>query len=140
HAGTVRLEENYRSTQRIRAAANRGIAENRRRKGKTLRTANPAGEAITRVETADEVDEADWIATEVATRLASESARTPRDFVVLYRTNAQSRALEEAFRREGIPYRIVGGQRFYERREVKDVLAYLRLIANPADDEAFLRV
>jgi DNA helicase-2/ATP-dependent DNA helicase PcrA len=139
-AGTVRLEQNYRSTQRILEAANRVIAENSRRKGKTLRTANPAGEAITLLEASDEVDEAEWIVTEVRARLGSDTGRTPRDFVVLYRTNAQSRALEEAFRREGIPYRIVGGQRFYERREVKDVLAYLRLIANPADDEAFLRI
>jgi DNA helicase II / ATP-dependent DNA helicase PcrA len=139
-AGIVRLEENYRSTQRILEAANRVIAENVRRKGKVLRTANAPGEPITLIECADEADEAEWIATEVRSHLVRDPQRTARDFVVLYRTNAQSRALEEAFRREGIPYRIVGGQRFYERREVKDVLAYLRLVANPADDEAFLRV
>jgi len=138
--GIVRLEENYRSTQRILEAANRVIAENTRRKGKTLRTANEPGESITLVEAADEADEAEWIADELRARLAADPEMTPRDFAVLYRTNAQSRALEEAFRREGIPYRIVGGQRFYERREVKDVLAYLRVIANPADDESFLRV
>ncbi|MEX2584418.1 MAG: UvrD-helicase domain-containing protein [Gemmatimonadota bacterium] len=139
-AGLVRLEENYRSTQRILEAANRVIAENVRRKGKVLRTANAPGDPITLLEAADEVDEADWIVDRVREVLEREPERTPRDFVVLYRTNAQSRALEEAFRREGIAYRIVGGQRFYERREVKDVLAYLRLIANPADDEAFLRI
>ena len=139
-AGTVRLEENYRSTQRILAAANRVIAENVRRKGKTLRTANAEGEPLTLVEVGDEGDEAEWITGEIRTRMATNPDRSPRDFVVLYRTNAQSRALEESLRREGLPYRIVGGQRFYERREVKDVLAYVRLIANPADDEAFLRV
>jgi DNA helicase II / ATP-dependent DNA helicase PcrA len=139
-ARVVRLEQNYRSTQTILEAANRVIAENLRRKGKTLRTANAEGERITLVETADEVDEADWIADAIRGHLALDEAASPRDFVVLYRTNAQSRAIEEAMRREGMPYRIIGGTRFYERREVKDVLAYLRLVANPADDEAFLRV
>ncbi|MQA88928.1 MAG: AAA family ATPase [Gemmatimonas sp.] len=139
-AGLVRLEENYRSTKRILEAANRVIAENVRRKGKVLRTANDAGEAITLLEAADEADEAQWIGGQVRSILEGKPERTPRDFVVLYRTNAQSRALEEAFRREGIAYRVVGGQRFYERREVKDVLAYLRLIANPADDDAFRRI
>jgi DNA helicase-2/ATP-dependent DNA helicase PcrA len=139
-AGTVRLEENYRSTQRILHAANRVIAENVRRKGKTLRTANAEGERLTLVEVGDEADEAEWVAEEIRARLAADPEASPRDFVVLYRTNAQSRSLEESLRREGLPYRIVGGQRFYERREVKDVLAYLRLIANPADDEAFLRI
>jgi DNA helicase-2/ATP-dependent DNA helicase PcrA len=136
----VRLEQNYRSTQRILEAANRVIAENVRRKGKTLRTTNAEGERITLVEMADEADEAEWIVAEILARMAENPERSPRDFVVLYRTNAQSRALEEALRRERLPYRIIGGTRFYERREVKDVLAYLRLIANPADDEAFLRV
>jgi DNA helicase-2/ATP-dependent DNA helicase PcrA len=139
-AGTVRLEENYRSTQRILDAANHVIAENVRRKGKTLRTANREGEPLTLVEMSDEADEAEWVTAEIRSRVADGAERTPRDFVILYRTNAQSRSMEEALRREGLPYRIVGGQRFYERREVKDVLAYLRLVANPADDEAFLRV
>lgn len=136
----VRLEENYRSTQRILEAANHVISRNLNRKGKVLRTANPPGEAIVLVEAADETDEANWIAAAVLDELQRTPGRSARDFVVLYRTNSQSRALEEAFLRERIPYRIVGGQRFYERREVKDVLAYLRLIANPADDEAFLRI
>jgi DNA helicase-2/ATP-dependent DNA helicase PcrA len=139
-AGTVRLEENYRSTQRILHAANRVIAENVRRKGKTLRTANVEGERLTLVEVGDEADEAEWVAAEIRTRLAADPEHSARDFVILYRTNAQSRSLEESLRREGLPYRIIGGQRFYERREVKDTLAYLRLIANPADDEAFLRI
>jgi DNA helicase II / ATP-dependent DNA helicase PcrA len=139
-ARVVRLEENYRSTQRILDAANRVISQNVQRKGKTLRTANQEGERLTMVESADESDEAEWITTEIRTRLAGDPQLAPRHMVVLYRTNAQSRALEEALRREGMPYRVVGGQRFYERREVKDVLAYLRLVANPADDEAFLRI
>lgn len=135
----VRLEQNYRSTQRILDAANAVIAENRDRLGKTLFTAQQGGEPVVLLTAADERDEAEWIAKE----FADLAVRTGVDYdgmAVLYRTNAQSRALEEAFRFRGIPYRLVGAVSFYERREVKDVLAYLRLIANPADDEAFLRV
>jgi DNA helicase II / ATP-dependent DNA helicase PcrA len=139
-ARVIRLERNYRSTQTILEAANHVIAANVRRKGKTLRTENAAGDPLTLVEAADEVDEAEWIARAMRDRIGVDHQAAPRDFVVLYRTNAQSRALEEALLRAGLPYRIVGGTRFYERREVKDLLAYLRLIANPADDEAFLRV
>ena len=139
-ARTVRLEQNYRSTASILDAANRVIAENLRRKGKTLRTENAAGERLTLVEAADEGDEAEWIVGELQRRMADDAELGPRDFVVLYRTNAQSRALEEAMLRGGIPYRVVGGVRFYERREVKDALAYLRLVANPRDDESFRRI
>ncbi|MDQ3606101.1 MAG: ATP-binding domain-containing protein, partial [Gemmatimonadota bacterium] len=139
-ARVVRLEENYRSTQTILDAANRVISRNVMRKGKTLRTANPTGERLVLVETADEANEAEWIVAEIRARMQDDAELSPRDFVVLYRTNAQSRAMEEALLREGLPYRVVGGIRFYERREVKDVLAYLRLVANPADDEGFLRV
>jgi DNA helicase II / ATP-dependent DNA helicase PcrA len=136
----VRLEQNYRSTRTILDAANRVISENVNRKGKTLRTDNPAGERVTLVEAADEMDEAQWVAEEVRARMADNPDLTLREFVVLYRTNSQSRAMEEALRREGMPYRVIGGTRFYERREVKDALAYLRLVANPAADEAFLRI
>ena len=136
----VRLERNYRSTQRILDAANAVIAENVRRKGKTLRTEAEGGEPITRVETADERDEAEWIASELEVRMAESGDVTPRDFVLLYRTNAQSRELERALVERSIPYRIVGGTRFYERREIMDVLAYLRLISNPLDTQAFDRV
>jgi DNA helicase-2/ATP-dependent DNA helicase PcrA len=139
-AETVRLEQNYRSSSTILQAANRVIAENLRRKGKTLRTENAEGERLTLVEAADEADEAEWIVSEVQARMADDPELSPRHFVVLYRTNAQSRPLEEALIREGIAYRIVGGTRFYERREVKDAMAYLRLVANPAADEAFLRI
>jgi len=135
----VKLEQNYRSTQVILDAANGVIAENARRLGKTLFTAQQGGEAVTLLTAADERDEAEWLAGEVARRVAE--ADVPYDGVaILYRTNAQSRPLEEAFRFRGIPYRLVGAVSFYERREVKDVLAYLRLVANPADDEAFARI
>jgi len=139
-ARVIRLERNYRSTARILEAANAVIAENVRRKGKTLRTDAEPGEPVTLVETADERDEADWIAAEIEARLAADAECTPRDFVVLYRTNAQSRALEDSFRHRDLPYQIVGGTRFYERREIMDVLAYLRLISNPKDAGAFDRV
>ena len=138
-AEVIRLEQNYRSTGRILAAANAVIAQNVRRKGKTLRTVAGPGERLVLVESLDERDEADWIGNEIQARLA-EAGRMARDFVVLYRTNAQSRALEETFRRRDLPYQIVGGTRFYERREIMDVLAYLRLISNPRDNGAFDRV
>jgi DNA helicase II / ATP-dependent DNA helicase PcrA len=139
-ARTVRLEENYRSTANILDAANQVIAENVERKGKTLRTRAAAGERLTLVESADESDEAAWVAEEIRARLSDNPDLSLRDFVVLYRTNAQSRAMEEALRRARFPYRVVGGTRFYDRREVRDALAYLRLVANPAADEAFLRI
>jgi DNA helicase-2/ATP-dependent DNA helicase PcrA len=133
----VRLEENYRSTRPILDAANAVIARNTGRLGKTLRTSRPGGDPLIVLAAADERDEAEWIAADLTRR-----EREGGDYAgmaVLYRTNAQSRALEEAFRRGGVPYRIVGGISFFDRREVKDLLAYLRLVANPADDQAFLR-
>jgi DNA helicase II / ATP-dependent DNA helicase PcrA len=137
-ARLVRLEENYRSTQIVLDAANGVIAENSGRIGKTLITRRRGGEAVTLLAAADERDEAEWVARELERRSAAGDWGYA-DMAVLYRTNAQSRALEEAFRRAGIPYRLIGAISFYERREVKDLLAYLRLLANPADDEAFLR-
>ncbi|HEX8273131.1 MAG TPA: UvrD-helicase domain-containing protein [Longimicrobiaceae bacterium] len=139
-ARLIRLEQNYRSSQTILDAANRVIAENVNRKGKTLRTDNAAGERITLVECADETDEAEWIVAEMVARMSDNPELGPRQLVVLYRTNSQSRRLEESLIREGLPYRIVGGTRFYERREVKDAMAYLRLAANPTADEAFRRI
>jgi len=135
----IKLEQNYRSTQVILDAANGVIAENARRLGKTLFTAQQGGEPVTLLTAADERDEAEWLAGELSRR-AAEGDAAYEGMAVLYRTNAQSRPLEEAFRFRGIPYRLVGAVSFYERREVKDVLAYLRLIANPADDEAFARI
>ncbi len=134
----VRLEENYRSTQVILDAANAAISRNTGRLGKTLRTRRAGGESVTVVAAADERDEAEYIARELAKR-SSAGEWALEDMAVLYRTNAQSRAMEESFRRAGVAYRVVGAISFYERREVKDLLGYLRLIANPSDDEAFLR-
>ena len=135
----IKLEQNYRSTQVILDAANGVIAENAHRLGKTLFTAQQGGEPVTLLTAADERDEAEWLAGELSRR-AADGDVAYEGMAVLYRTNAQSRPLEEAFRFRGIPYRLVGAVSFYERREVKDVLAYLRLIANPADDEAFARI
>jgi DNA helicase-2/ATP-dependent DNA helicase PcrA len=134
----VRLEENYRSTQVVLDAANGVIAENTGRIGKTLTTRRRGGESVTLVAAADERDEAEWVVRELQKRSAA-SDWDYSEMAVLYRTNSQSRALEEAFRRAGVPYRLIGAISFYERREVKDLLAYLRLVANPADNEAFLR-
>jgi DNA helicase-2/ATP-dependent DNA helicase PcrA len=137
-AALVRLEQNYRSTQRILDAANGVIAENTDRLGKTLFTVRQGGEAVVLVGSADERDEAEWVTREMRDKSASEHYAWS-DMAVLYRTNAQSRAFEEAFRRAAIPHRVVGAVSFYERREVKDLVAYLRLVVNPADNEAFLR-
>ena len=137
-ARLVRLEENYRSTQVVLDAANGVIAENSGRIGKTLTTRRRGGESVTLLAAADERDEAEWVVRELERRSAAGDWGYA-DMAVLYRTNSQSRALEEAFRRAGIPYRLIGAISFYERREVKDLLAYLRLLTNPADDEAFLR-
>jgi DNA helicase II / ATP-dependent DNA helicase PcrA len=137
----IKLEQNYRSTQVILDAANGVIAENTQRLGKTLFTAKQGGEPVTLLASADERDEAEWLAGELARRAGVGAGDVSYEgMAILYRTNAQSRPLEEAFRFRGIPYRLVGAVSFYERREVKDVLAYLRLIANPADDEAFARI
>jgi DNA helicase-2/ATP-dependent DNA helicase PcrA len=137
-AKLVRLEENYRSTQIVLDAANGVIAENAGRIGKTLTTRRRGGEMVTLLAAADERDEAEWVVRELERRSAAGEWRYS-EMAVLYRTNSQSRALEEAFRRAGVPYRLIGAISFYERREVKDLLAYLRLVANPSDDEAFLR-
>jgi ATP-dependent DNA helicase UvrD/PcrA len=134
----VRLEENYRSTPDILHVANAAITQNVGRKGKTLRATRAAGEPVTLVATLDERDEADFVLEEIKTRRNQEN-RGLRDFAVLYRTNAQSRALEDALRRDAVPYRLVGSVRFYDRREIRDLMAYLKLIANPSDEEAFRR-
>ena len=134
----VRLEENYRSTPDILNVANAAITQNVSRKGKTLRAMREAGEAVTLVAALDERDEADFVLDEIKGRQTKEG-RGLNEFAVLYRTNAQSRALEDALRREAIPYRLVGSVRFYDRREIRDLMAYLKLIANPSDEEAFRR-
>ncbi len=139
-ARVVRLEQNYRSTRAILDAANAVISENVYRKEKTLRTDRAGGEPLTSLESGSEMDEARWIVEEIERRMLSEPELDHRDFAVLYRTNAQARAMEDRFWRRGVRYQIVGGVRFYERREIQDVLAYLRLIANPRDLDAFERV
>jgi DNA helicase-2/ATP-dependent DNA helicase PcrA len=138
-ATLIKLEQNYRSTQVILDAANGVIAENRDRLGKTLFTAVRGGAPVVRLAAADERDEAEWLAAEFS-GLVERHDLAYDAMAVLYRTNAQSRPLEEALRMRGVPYRLVGAVSFYERREVKDLLAYLRLLANPADDQAFTRV
>ena len=137
-ARTVRLEENYRSTPPILELANVVIAANTGRMGKTLRATRSGGDRVVTLRALDERDEADWLVEELR-RQRSTAGWQLRDFAVLYRTNAQSRAMEEALRRHAVPYRLVGAVRFYDRREIRDVMSYLKLVANPADDEAFRR-
>src|SRR5687767_3675119 len=137
-ARVVKLEDNYRSTTAILDVANAAISANLGRRGKTLRSTKPGGELVTLYSTLDERDEADMVVDEIRSRQATEK-RELREFAILYRTNAQSRPLEDALRKNGIPYRLVGGVRFYDRKEIRDLMSYLKLIANPADDEAFRR-
>ena len=135
----VLLEQNYRSTGRILRAASAVIRHAEGRPEKALWTENPDGEPVVEHEARSGEDEAMFIAGEVQRQLRG-GGRAPADFAVMYRTNAQSRAVEEAFLYLGIPYRIVGGTRFYDRREVRDLLAYLRLAHNEADSIAFQRI
>jgi DNA helicase-2/ATP-dependent DNA helicase PcrA len=135
---TVRLEQNYRSTGTILRAANAVISHNAGRLGKELWTAGEDGEAITLYAGFNEQDEARFIVEQVEAWIAEGCVRS--DSAILYRSNAQSRVLEEALLREAIPYRIYGGQRFYERLEIKNALAYLRLLVSRADDAALERV
>ncbi len=135
----IKLERNYRSTQKILDAAYGIISKNIHRKDKKLWTENREGHDVILYEASSEKDEANFIVREIQ-RIAREENLDLRNFVVLYRTNAQSRAIEEAFLEAAIPYQIVGGVRFYERREVKDFLAYLRFISNPTDEISFERI
>ncbi|WP_194608362.1 DNA helicase PcrA [Clostridium vitabionis] len=137
-ARVIKLEQNYRSTKNILAAANEVIHHNRGRKDKTLWTANPEGDKIRFSMYDSAYDEAEGIARDVLVKLKKGAAY--RDFAVLYRTNAQSRVLEEKFLAYNIPYRLVGGVNFYQRKEIKDVLCYLKTIANGADDVAAQRI
>jgi len=133
----IRLEQNYRSTKRILAAASAVIANNVTRKEKSLWTENVEGEPPAIYRAWDEHEEANFVAQTI--RRLRDEGREWSDVAVFYRTNAQSRVLEEALRRGGVPYVLVGSVRFYERREIKDALAYLRLTLNPGDDIAFRR-
>ena len=135
-ATVVHLERNYRSTQVILDAATGVIRRNRRRDEKRLVAERPGGDRLVWYQAGDELEEADFILARLRAALSADVDRA----AVLYRTNAQSRAIEDALIREGLPYRIVGGVRFYERKEVKDALAYLKLILNPDDDISLRRV
>ncbi|WP_018130790.1 DNA helicase PcrA [Effusibacillus pohliae] len=137
-ATVIKLEQNYRSTKRILAAANTVIEHNTQRKPKNLWSDKPEGEPIILYRAMDEHDEAYFIVQQIQNALRE--GFTYRDCAVLYRTNAQSRVLEDVLLKSSIPYTIVGGIRFYERKEIKDVLAYLRLIANPNDDLSLTRI
>jgi DNA helicase-2/ATP-dependent DNA helicase PcrA len=136
-AKIVRLEQNYRSTQIILDAASAVIGQNRNRKHKKLWTDRAGGERILYVRSGDELEEADFITRTVR---QAHGPRGEAAAAVLYRTNAQSRAIEDALMRSGVAYRIIGGVRFYERKEIKDTLAYLRLVMNPHDDVSMRRV
>ena len=138
-ARTILLEQNYRSTQTILSAANAVITRNTERKPKDLWSEAGAGEPIVGYVGDNEHDEAAFVAAEVD-RLSDEGIAKSGDVAVFYRTNAQSRVFEEVFIRVGLPYRVVGGVRFYERREVRDALAYLRVVANPADVVSLRRI
>ncbi len=138
-ASVVVLEQNYRSTQTILDAANAVISRNLSRKPKELWTDQGSGDPIVRYHADDEVDEAQWLAHELA-RLHDGGRYVWGDIAIFYRTNAQSHAIEEYLVRVGIPYKVVGGTRFYDRREVKDALAYVKAVVNPADEVSIKRV
>lgn len=138
-ARTIKLERNYRSTKRILGAANEVIRQNRGRAQKQLWTDNPDGPPITITEVGTEQEEAALVADTIL-QAVRPGRRKFGDFAVLYRTNAQSRVLEETFLMMRIPHLLIGGQRFYERKEVKDMIAYLRVVANPSDDISLKRI
>lgn len=135
-ARVIKLEQNYRSTQVILDGANAVVCQNRGRKAKRLWTQNEAGAPITLVLATDEEEEAEWVAQHIADETRGKYGKS----AVFYRINAQSRAIEEALMRSGIPYTVVGGIRFYQRREVKDLVAYLRVIVNPGDEVSLRRI
>lgn len=139
-AQTVVLDQNYRSTQNILDAAHAVISQNRQRKDKKLWTEQAGGEKIQVRLARNERHEAELVAEEIMRELRGHESPSYQDFVVLYRTNAQSRVMEEMLLRYGIPYRIVGGIKFYDRKEIKDVIAYLKVVVNPSDSVSLLRV
>ena len=139
HSKVIKLEQNYRSTKVILEGASNLIKHNRNRKEKELWTDKKGGEKIKCYEAASALDEAVFVSQEII-KLNKEEDKTFKDFAILYRTNAQSRSFEEIFNKQGIPFRVVGGLRFYERKEVKDILAYLRFIHDQKDGVSFLRI
>ncbi|WP_026478887.1 DNA helicase PcrA [Alkaliphilus transvaalensis] len=135
----IKLEQNYRSTENILNAANYVVANNKQRKNKKLVTENPQGEIIQYHKAVNEYEEAQYIAANIKT-LHREDGKGYSDFAILYRTNAQSRVIEEILLKEAIPYKLFGGTRFYDRKEIKDILAYLKMVENPVDDVALQRI
>ncbi|KIS07878.1 ATP-dependent DNA helicase UvrD [Streptococcus equi subsp. zooepidemicus Sz5] len=138
-ARVVLLEENYRSTKKILQAANEVIQHNRHRRPKKLWTQNADGEQIVYYRANDERDEAVFVASTIS-NMCLELGKSFKDFAVLYRTNAQSRTIEEALLKSNIPYTMVGGTKFYSRKEIRDVIAYLTVVANPSDNLSFERI
>lgn len=139
HAKMILLEQNYRSTKSILAAANAVINHNNYRKPKELWTDNPEGNKVIYYRAQSEVDEADFVASKIKERLESRE-NNYGDFAILYRTNAQSRSIESRLVQRHVPYKILGGHKFYDRKEIKDIMAYLRLVANPDDSMSFNRI
>jgi len=139
-AKIVLLEQNYRSTQNILDAAHSIISKNSQRKDKKLWTEKEGGEKLREICLDNERGEAEFVCKEIKERLKAYESPKYNDFVILYRTNAQSRVIEESFLRYGIPYKIVGGIRFYERKEIKDMVAYLRFLQNPSDSVSLFRI
>jgi DNA helicase-2/ATP-dependent DNA helicase PcrA len=138
-AHVVKLEQNYRSTKTILAAAGSVIRNNRSRKDKTLWTENEEGVSVIRAQLADERAEAEMVVSEIK-RMGEHLNRAYHDFAIFYRTNAQSRQFEDVLRREKIPYQVVGGLRFYDRKEIKDILSYFKAILNPSDSISLKRI
>lgn len=135
----IKLEQNYRSTENILNAANHVIKNNNGRKEKTLWTNNSEGDRVQVYEAADEREEA-WYTANAIKKEVNSGLRKYGDFAILYRINAQSRVFEDAFIKNGVPYRIIGGHKFYDRKEIKDIIAYLRVIQNPNDDISLKRI
>jgi DNA helicase II / ATP-dependent DNA helicase PcrA len=135
----IKLEENYRSTQNILNAAGSVVKENMSRKDKTLWTQNEAGSPVYCYRATDEIDEAEFVCEKIQ-ELNRDEGFSFNDMAILYRTNAQSRVLEDVLRRQGFPYQVIGGLRFYERKEIKDVLAYMRVVLNPTDSVSLKRI
>ena len=138
-AEVYKLEQNYRSTKNIVGAANTLIEKNKERLPKVVWTANEEGEKIKVIRTYTDTEEGRFVASDIFEHQMRLQLQ-PQDFAILYRTNSQSRAMEDALRKKGIPFRIYGGLSFYQRKEIKDILAYLRLVINPKDDEALRRI
>ena len=135
----IKLEENYRSTQNILSAAGSVVKENSNRRDKTLWTQNEKGSPVLCYKAKDEIDEADFVCEKILT-LNRDEGFSFNEMAILYRTNAQSRVMEDVLRRNGLPYQVIGGLRFYERKEIKDVLAYMRVVLNPNDSVSLKRI